>query len=234
MKKCTVMAKSNYLFLFLLPLLLSSCFETTNDYYSGIIVDELDRPVANVLVKEDLVDAYAFKKLTDNNGYFKFKRNEGVLPDIILSKEGFETDTIPMVWTHAGESIEYSDLIKKDSSRFILKGRNRGELVFEHREVPKPSFGSVTNPEYTTDKLFGVWLVNGDKIPEGFKLDKETYYAFGYKGNRYMRYTINYDTLTVYKDDYYYSRKGIIQFVENGKLAIRWNNGGIITYRKRK
>ena len=125
MKKCTVMAKSNYLFLFLLPLLLSSCFETTNDYYSGIIVDELDRPVANVLVKEDLVDAYAFKKLTDNNGYFKFKRNEGVLPDIILSKEGFETDTISMVWTHAGESIEYSDLIKKDSSRFILKSRNR-------------------------------------------------------------------------------------------------------------
>lgn len=224
------MTRSNYLFLSLLPLLLSSCFEATNDYYSGIIVDELDRPVANVLVKEDLVDTYAFKKLTDKNGYFKFKRNEGVLPDIILSKEGFRTDTIPMVWTHAGESVEYADVIKKDSTKFILKSKNRGDVIFNYHKVPEPSFGTITNPKYGADKLFGVWLINGDKTLEGFKLDKEIHYAFGYKGNRYMRYTINYDTLTVYRDDYYYNRKGVILSVEKDRLAMRWDEGEIITY----
>ncbi|MBK7882814.1 MAG: hypothetical protein IPJ81_02485 [Chitinophagaceae bacterium] len=100
-----------------------SCNEKLTGYYSGIIIDELGRPVTNVLVKENVVEKYANKALTDNNGYFKFKKTEGILPDLILLKEGYINDTIQIVGTHAGESIAYSPIITEDSTKITLRGK---------------------------------------------------------------------------------------------------------------
>lgn len=221
--------KTSRLCLFLF--LLSSC-SGTHDYYSGTVLDELGRPVENVLVKENLAEKYALRKLTDKKGYFKFKRSKGVLPQVLFSKEGFLTDTIELIWTHAGESYEYANIIKEDSAKFILRGKNIGHLTFNYEKIPKPVFNTMINSKYDKNKLYGIWLKNGDKDLEGFKLNEKEYYAFGYTGNRYMRYTVHQDTITLYKDDYYYNRKGIIQSVEDNKLTIRWNKNETVNYER--
>jgi hypothetical protein len=92
-----------------------------NDYYSGVVVDESGRPVENALVREFIADSSYARQVTDNNGYFEFKRSESILPDMIISKNGFITDTIPLVYSVHGEYLEYSSMILKDSSKFTLQ-----------------------------------------------------------------------------------------------------------------
>lgn len=219
--------------LLLLLVYFSSC-NSLKDYYSGIVADELDRPVAGVLVKENLVAEYAFSKTTDANGYFKFKRNEGVLPELILSKEGFITDTIYLVFSHAGESLDYSPVIKADSTKLILKGRNTLPLAFQYHEIEKPVFNTITSSKFKATDLYGVWLVNGDEALDGFQLSADNYYAFGYSGNRYMRYIVNAERITIFKDDYYYSRTGIIKSASGDVLEISWDADKTVIYTRWK
>ena len=216
-------------------LLIIICFFSCNspkDHYSGIVLDELGRPVANVLVKENLVAERAFSKTTDKNGYFEFKRNEGLLPELILSKKGFITDTIYMVFSHAGESLDYSPVIKADSTKLILKARDTSPLAFRYDEIEKPAFNTINGSSFKAIDLYGVWLVNGDEDLDGFKLSAADYYAFGYSGNRYMHYIINEDRITIFKDNYYYSRTGIIKRVSGDVIEISWDAEKAVIYKR--
>ncbi|WP_156907012.1 carboxypeptidase-like regulatory domain-containing protein [Epilithonimonas caeni] len=210
-----------------------ACSEKINDYYSGIVVDELGRPVQNVLIREDYVGNNKNKTLTDKNGFFKFQRSG--LPELVISKEGFINDTLRLVGSHAGEKLFYSPLITKDSTIVLLKGKNTDKLNFNYKEILKPDFDTILNPNTKNDQLFGVWLINGDKELRGFKLDSvDGFYHFGYDGNRYMRYIVNEDTITIFRDDYYYQRKGIIKSIDGQSLEILWDNKENIQYKKWK
>ncbi len=209
----------------------TACSEKINDYYSGIVVDELGRPVKNALVREDYFGNNGNKTLTDKNGFFKFQRSG--LPDIVISKNGFVNDTIGLVGSHAGEKLFYSPLITKDSTTVLFKGKITDKLNFNYKEIRKPDFDTILNSNLKNKQLFGIWLINGDKELRGFKLDSVNgFYHFGYDGNRFMRYIINEDTITIFKDDYYYQRKGIIKNIDNQSLEIFWNNKENIKYKK--
>ena len=211
-------------------LLLSACSEKLHDYYAGIIVDEFGKPIENVSVKEDLVEAYAGKTTTDKNGFFKLKAS--TLQGLILKKDGYITDTVAMIWHPGGEATEYSPLITQDSSEHELKKINSVELKFLHREFKnRPDFFQITNPKFNTDSLFGIWLTDDNN---GFKITKDGYYAYGSIGNRNMRYTLKNDTLTVFKDDYYFYREGIIKKLESDNLEILWNGDELLRYKKIK
>lgn len=102
-----------------LTLLFFSCAERIHDYHAGFVVDEQGKPIDSALVYEDLNPDYIIKTYTDSNGYFKQKRQQ--LMDLIVFKEGYLRDTIKMVSHQAGETTEYSPLVKTDSSKIVLK-----------------------------------------------------------------------------------------------------------------
>lgn len=209
-------------------LMFTSCSVSVRDYYTGFIIDELDRPVSNVSIKEDYHGNVGNESISDQNGYFNFKRTG--LPEIVLSKTNYLNDTLRLVGSHAGEQLYYSTLITKDSTIIVLKGNNNKKLQFTYNEIPKPEFNSITNSKYDINKLFGTWLVNGDKNLEGFRISNDEFYTFGFDGNRNMRYQINYDSIIIYKDNYYYQRKGVIKEIENNKLIILWNGNETTKY----
>lgn len=110
-------------FLFTSLLILTFCSERINDHYSGIVLDELGRPLEGVLVREDYFsEGYTENRcITDSNGYFKFNRTG--LPEVILSKDGYLNDTINLIWHQHGETTEYSEIVKKDSSILVLRSK---------------------------------------------------------------------------------------------------------------
>lgn len=111
-----------YILIILLINFNTSCRIHYNDYYSGIVVDESGLPIegVSVTVIENL-DEYSQRSITDKNGFFKMNRSETGLPKISISKEGFISDTITIMWSQHGEKMEYSTLIKTDSTKLVLK-----------------------------------------------------------------------------------------------------------------
>lgn len=102
----------------LILLLLTSCSSKVREYYSGIITDETGAPIQGVLIREDLLTGN--NGTTDSTGYFKIKRTHNTLPDLILSKKGYRTDTVRMVWLMHGEKEMYSDFLTKSSSKRVM------------------------------------------------------------------------------------------------------------------
>lgn len=98
-----------------------ACSQKANVYYSGVVVDDSGTPIEHALVREFIADSSSTRQFTDSNGYFEFKRSESLLPDMIISKDGFISDTIRLVYSIHGEYVEYSPMITKDSSIFILQ-----------------------------------------------------------------------------------------------------------------
>lgn len=105
-----------------LALLFFSCSERIHDYHAGFVVDEQGKPIDSALIYEDLANNYRIKTYTDSNGYFRQKRQS--LMDLIVAKDGYITDTIKMVSHQAGETTEYSPLVKNDSAKIVLKADN--------------------------------------------------------------------------------------------------------------
>lgn len=115
----------NFLSYILLIALFTSCRGThVNNYYSGFVVDESGNPVDSVLIKEDVSEEYANKTLAGKNGYFKMDRAEMRLCNLIFLKEGYQSDTIRMVWLQHGEKEMYSPLLTEDSSQVIIRKLN--------------------------------------------------------------------------------------------------------------
>lgn len=88
-------------------------------YYSGTVVDEARNPIAGVLVSEYFPAGNS--DTSDNAGYFKIKRTDGHVSDLIFSKKGYRTGTAVMVYQTHGEKARYSDLITTDSSKWLMR-----------------------------------------------------------------------------------------------------------------
>lgn len=114
-----------YLLILLLVSAINSCRIHINDYYSGIVIDELGEPIEEVIIKEAIIGKNAKKVITDKNGFFKMNPSVHVLTSLIVAKEGFISDTIPMFWHQGGETTDYSKIITKDSTKIIIKRINR-------------------------------------------------------------------------------------------------------------
>lgn len=214
-------------------LVYNSCGENLNNYYSGIIVDELGRPVQSVLVKEDIAEKYSNKTLTDSNGFFKMNRTKGIFADLLLSKKGYLSDTVPVVWHQHGETTEFSSIIKKDSSQIVIRGEINSDLKFERKVIETPpSFDTIINSKYSLIELKGTWIKNEANELNGLKFSDKGLYVFGIPENRNIRYNIINDTITLYRDNYYFTTKGIIKKLTENDLSIEWTNNHIINYTK--
>ncbi len=94
-----------------------------HDYYAGFVVDQLGNPVDSVMVKEDWGERSNIT-YSDKKGYFRMNRLENCLPDLIFSKEGYQSDTVRMAWIQHGEVAMYSPLPTSASSIVTIKTLN--------------------------------------------------------------------------------------------------------------
>jgi len=95
---------------------LCSC-DSINDYYQGKVMDENGKALAGVTVSE----LYRNRQTeTDATGYFKLDRSPEWLGELIFTKNGYHTDTIPSVWHQAGETTEYR-FVKNDTALIRLR-----------------------------------------------------------------------------------------------------------------
>ena len=118
----------------LLLLIICSC-KSINNFYQGRVTDEQNKPLAAVSVLE----LYSGNKTnTDSYGYFKFNRfNSDFLGDLVFTKEGYNTDTIPTVWHQAGETTEYN-FVKNDTTIVRLRQAKVKEKLNLTVTAPKP------------------------------------------------------------------------------------------------
>lgn len=93
-----------YITIFLILLTSFSC-KSINNYYQGRVIDENNKPLVNVTVMELHNDEK--RTQTDKNGYFTLNRDSEDWSGLIFSKDGYITDTIPIVWHQAGETTRY-------------------------------------------------------------------------------------------------------------------------------
>ena len=107
----------NHIVLVLVFTLLACCNET-NDFYQGVVLDENSLPLENVRVFEEF-DIESMTK-TNKCGHFKLERPNDRLLRLVFVKEGYKTDTIPVVWSQHGESLNYR-FLENDSSLVRLK-----------------------------------------------------------------------------------------------------------------
>ena len=103
-------------------ILLTACSVKINNYYSGFAVDEMDKPISGVLVCKcfGLINYEINKEVcdtTDERGHFFINREKELLHYLTFTKEGYITDTIPMVWLMHGEKEMYSPFVTSDSTK---------------------------------------------------------------------------------------------------------------------
>ena len=105
-----------FLFIFFIALSLS-CKEKRL-FYHGVVLDENNRPLPNVKVKE--LD-FNNSTLSDSKGYFKLKKDINFISKLSFSKKGYKTKIVRTVWTHSGEVVGYTFLNKKADTVILQK-----------------------------------------------------------------------------------------------------------------
>lgn len=105
--------------------ILLACSKKTTNFYQGFVLDENNRPIENVRV----IESYTIEKMTktDKSGYFKLNRKPDRLASLVFFKDGYETDTIPAVWSRYGERVQYH-FIHKDTTRVTLRTAKQKKL----------------------------------------------------------------------------------------------------------
>lgn len=109
-EKKFVKKKYNF-FVIAIVLFFCNC-KKSNNYYQGIVVNENNQPLKNVVVITEITNE---KTKTDSLGYFKISRNTDRLENLIFYKEGYKKDTIVTVFNQHGEVINYN-FIENDTT----------------------------------------------------------------------------------------------------------------------
>ena len=103
---------------YMLIFVLFACGQKTNDFYQGVVLDENNLPLENVRVFEEFdIENIAS---TNKRGHFKLNRSNDILARLVFVKEGYKTDTIPVVWSQHGERLNYQ-FLQNDSTLVRLK-----------------------------------------------------------------------------------------------------------------
>lgn len=105
------------IFLLVLILISYQCSKL-KDNYSGFIFDENGKPLTGVLIRA--CESSGSKTFTDSSGFFKLKKSGDFFCDLILTKKGYQTDTIKTVWIQHGEKEMFSNFITEENSRWIM------------------------------------------------------------------------------------------------------------------
>lgn len=84
--------------------------------YEGHIYNKKKEPLANIKICEQNKNNCTH---TDGMGFFKLKKNESSINDLVLYKNNKSIDTIKTVWEQHGEKINYSFIQGRKDTIFI-------------------------------------------------------------------------------------------------------------------
>ena len=126
-------------YLFFLLVIFLNC-TSVNDYYHGKVTDENNVPLEDVIVT---VENFENKTKTDKKGYFKLMRSSEFLGKLIFRKEGYKTDTIPIIYSHRGESIRYNFIVDD-----IVLENHLGGNIYENKQI-------LQNPQHCIRTFYG-------------------------------------------------------------------------------
>ncbi|WP_447642524.1 MULTISPECIES: hypothetical protein [Chitinophagaceae] len=110
--------RNKYCHIALIGILLSC--KHRNSFYQGRVLDDDSLPIKNIWVKEEMGNDSV---QTNLNGYFKLPRHPSAINPLVFSGDNYESITIPSVYTHAGESLDYY-FVMDDTTVVILQKKN--------------------------------------------------------------------------------------------------------------
>lgn len=96
----------------------------------------------------------------------------------------------------------------------------------------KPAKSSITNPMYLESNIYGVWTIDPNGPHADFEIDKDYYFLVDQEGDANMIYTICFDSIKVYFNDF--TSKGQITKAKNDTLIIDWDSQGHTEYQRWK
>lgn len=93
----------------------NSCISSPS-FYEGYIYSKDKKPLENIQVCEQNKSNCTY---TDKKGFFKLKKDENMISDLIIFNNSKSLDTIKTVWSQHGEKINYSFLEGKKDTLFV-------------------------------------------------------------------------------------------------------------------
>ncbi len=103
-------------FIILIYLFVGISCTVTPKYYQGYIYSTKKRPISNIKICEQNTDECS---KTDDFGFFRIKKNENLINNLIVYNNNTPIDTIKTVWSQHGEKINYSFLENRKDALFI-------------------------------------------------------------------------------------------------------------------
>lgn len=175
------MRKRTIISIIVISILFLSCSPKVNDYYSGFVIDEFGKPIADVLIEEN-TESNPLKTHTNKSGFFKLNRIEGIICNLRIIKNGYKSDTISTYKiryqsTGTDGDIEYLSLLTSDTTKIKLQKQTndfynaKDLLVSEIKNIKEIPYIQNCN-----DKFFWNLVKQGKKnIPDLIdKLTDET------------------------------------------------------------
>ncbi|WP_289661938.1 carboxypeptidase-like regulatory domain-containing protein [Flavobacterium panacagri] len=166
------MRKRTFISIIIISVLFLSCSQKVNDYYSGFVVDEFGKPIADVLIEEN-TESNPLKTHTNKSGFFKLNRIEGIICNLRLMKNGYKSDTISTFKiryesTGTDGDTEYLSLLTSDTTKIILQKQSndfynaKDLLVSEIKDIKEIPYIQNCN-----DEIFWNLVKQGKKnIPD--------------------------------------------------------------------
>jgi hypothetical protein len=97
----------------------------------------------------------------------------------------------------------------------------------------RPVKSSIIEPAFSTDKLFGLWVIDSSGPHADFKFDENSFHIVEFDGeDGRMPYILKKNEITVFYPDF--KMTGLIQKAENDSLVIYWASGETDIYVKWK
>ena len=163
-----------------LVVLLFSCSDVQN-YYAGFVVDESGQPIPDVIVRENMIGGDSRQTFTDENGYFKLKRDPSIICNLIFEKYEYKSDTILIFRDMGDDIVEYHSILTSDTSKIVLRklvpvSLQTEEITKDNELAPdieKLRFSSKYNFETFKADVFSGTLSEPDFVNNKFASDNE-------------------------------------------------------------
>ncbi len=126
---------------------------------------------------------------------------------------------------HNSTKLNGYDELANDEDRMTFTVSEFNTDIESVPNINRPKVSSITNFKFPKENIFGIWVQNPSKeTPHAtFSIDDSSFFVVDYDGDGSMPFEINYDSLSVYFNDFIQKGK-ILRANSNDTLIIQWTN----------
>jgi len=185
-----------------------SCGTHTNDYYAGIVVDELGIPIKNVTIKQNLYDQYAISTM-------------------VWHQHGETTEFSPIITSDSSKIVLQSSKLNKDIVFTTIETGSIPDYDSTKSRFSKKRLEGIWLKN-GTENLNGFKFNKDDLYVYGLSGNRHIRYTI-IKDKITLYKTFFYGRVTKIK-----KVTGTILEITNTELTIKWSKNNSITYKKFK